>query len=90
MPGQHDNATKEARSRAAIAVAKEMSESYLRALIGTEQEVLFEETEGGLWTGHAMNYVKVWAEGEELHNQVKKVKITGLHKEGVMGEVIDN
>ena len=90
MPGQHDNATKEARSRAAIAVAKEMSESYLRALIGTEQEVLFEETEGGLWTGHAMNYVKVWAEGEELHNQVCKVRITALHKEGVMGEVIDS
>ena len=90
MPGQHDNATKEARSRAAIAVAKEMSESYLRALIGTEQEVLFEEAEGGLWTGHAMNYVKVWAEGEDLHNQVKKVKIAELHKEGVMGAVIEN
>ena len=67
-----------------------MSESYLRALIGTEQEVLFEEAEGGLWTGHAMNYVKVWAEGTDLHNQVKKVKITGLHKEGLVGEVIDS
>ena len=90
MPGQHDTAPKAARSRAAIAVAKEMSESYLRALIGTEQEVLFEEAEGGLWTGHAMNYVKVWAEGEDLHNQICKVRITALHKEGVMGEVIDN
>ena len=87
MPGQHDNATKEARSRAAIAVAKEMSDEYLRDLIGTEQEVLFEEAEGGLWTGHAMNYVKVWAEGEDLHNQVKKVKITGLHKEGLAGGI---
>jgi len=87
MPGQHDNATKEARSRAAIAVAKEMTENYLRGLIGTAQEVLFEEEEDGLWTGHAMNYVKVWAEGQELHNQVKKVKITGLHKEGLAGEI---
>ena len=90
MPGQLGNAVKEERSRAAIAVAKEMSESYLRALIGTEQEVLFEEAEDGLWTGHAMNYVKVWAEGENLHNQIRKVRVTALHKEGVMGEIIDN
>ena len=88
MPGQHDNATKEARSRAAIAVAKEMSESYLRALIGTEQEVLFEEAEGGLWTGHAMNYVKVWAEGTDLHNQIRQVKITQLYHEGVKGTLL--
>ena len=88
MPGQHDNATKETRSRAAIAVAKQMSQTYLRDLIGTEQEVLFEEEEGGLWTGHAMNYVKVWAEGEDLHNQVKKVKIAELHKEGLLGRLV--
>ena len=89
MPGQHDNATKEARSRAAIAVAGEMSESYRKELIGTVQEVLFEEEEKGLWTGHAMNYVKVWAEGKDLHNQIRRVKITGLHKEGLLGLVTD-
>jgi len=88
MPGQHDNATKEARSRAAIAVAKEMSESYRDALIGTVQEVLFEEEEKGLWTGHAMNYVKVWTEGEDLHNRIRQVKITQLYHEGVKGEMV--
>ena len=85
MPGQHDNATKEARSRAAIAVASEMSESDRKALIGTNQEVLFEEEEKGLWTGHAMNYVKVWVEGGDLHNEIRKVKITELYREGVKG-----
>ena len=89
MPGQHDNATKEARSRAAIAVAGEMSEAYRRALIGTVQEVLFEEEDRGLWTGHAMNYVKVWARGEDLHNEVRTVRVTGLHKEGLLGEVCE-
>ena len=38
MPGQHDNATKEARSRAAIAVAQEMSLAYRQALVGTTQD----------------------------------------------------
>ena len=87
MPGQHDNATKEARSRAAIAVAREMSERYRLALVGTVQQVLFEEPDGALYTGHAPNYVKVYAAGADLHNQVRNVRITGLHKDGVIGEI---
>ena len=86
MPGQHNNATKEARSRAAIAVAEEMSIAYRKNLIGTTQEVLFEEKDGEYFTGHAPNYVKVYAEGENLHNEIRQVRITGLYQDGVMGE----
>ena len=42
MPGQHNNATKEERSRAAIAVAAEMSRAYRENLVGTKLEVLFD------------------------------------------------
>ena len=85
MPGQHDNATKEARSREAIAVAEKMSLAYRNSLLGTVQEVLFEEAEGAYFTGHAPNYVKVYAEGQTLHNQVRKVQITGLYADGLLG-----
>ena len=85
MPGQHNNATKEARSKAAIAVAEEMSVAYRENLMGTVQEVLFEERDGEFFTGHAPNYVKVYAEGENLHNEIRNVKISGLYKDGVMG-----
>ena len=85
MPGQHNNATKEARSKAAIAVAAEMSRAYQEALIGTVQEVLFEEKDGPYFTGHAPNYVKVYVEGEGLHNEIRSVEITGLYKDGVLG-----
>ena len=85
MPGQHNNATKEARSKTAIAVAEEMSIAYRENLIGTVQEVLFEETDGEFFTGHAPNYVKVYTEGENLHNEIRNVEITGLYKDGVMG-----
>ena len=88
MPGQHNNATKEARSKAAIAVAREMSEAYREALIGSVQEVLFEEEDGGYFTGHAPNYVKVYAVGDNLHNQVRKVKITACDREGITGELV--
>ena len=85
MPGQHNNATKEARSRAAIAVAEEMSRTYREKLIGTALEVLFEEKDGDYFTGHAMNYVKVYAEGENLHNEIREVTVTKIHKDGVIG-----
>lgn len=87
MPGQHNNAVKEARSRAAIAVAEEMSRAYREALIGSVQSVLFEDVEDGLFTGHAPNYVKVYVPGEGLHNQVRRVRITGLYKDGLMGSL---
>ena len=88
MPGQHSNAAKEERSRAAIAVAEEMSRTYRENLIGTTQAVLFEEPEGEFYTGHAPNYIKVYARGENLHNQIRSVRITGLHAEGVSGEIV--
>ena len=88
MPGQHSNDTKEARSRAAIAVAEEMSRAYRESLVGSVQQVLFEETDGAYFTGHAPNYVKVYAPGENLHNQVRPVRLTGEYKDGMLGELI--
>ena len=87
MPNQHNNATKDARSKAAIAVAAKMSEDYRRNLIGTRHAVLFEEMEDGLFTGHASNYVKVYAEGENLHNEVKDVEILDIFRDGVLGKL---
>ena len=88
MPGQHDNATKEARSRAAIAVAEEMNRSYRENLIGQTLEVLFEEPDGAFFTGHAPNYIKVYALGEALHNEVRTVRVTGLRGDGVEGQIL--
>ena len=89
MPGQHNNATKDARSKAAMGVAADMNRSYREATIGTTQTVLFEEAEGDFYVGHAPNYVKVYARGESLHNEQRNVKITELHKEGVLGKILE-
>ena len=88
MPGQHPNAVKEARSREAISVAQEMNEAYRQALVGQTLDILFEEPEAGFFTGHAPNYVKVYAQGENLHNQVRPVRITGLFREGLLGQIL--
>jgi threonylcarbamoyladenosine tRNA methylthiotransferase MtaB len=90
MPGQHNNATKDERSKAAIAVAAKMSEDYRRNLIGTTHAVLFDEMEGDFFTGHAPNYVRIYAEGTDLHNKLASVKITGVFRDGVLGEIVGN
>ena len=87
MPGQHNNDTKEARSRAAIAVAEEMSRAYREKLVGTAHAVLFEETDGAYFTGHAPNYVKVYMEGENLHNEIRNVELTEVYKDGMLGRI---
>ena len=87
MPGQHPNAVKEARSRAAIALAEKMAENYRKNLIGSVQNVLFEEPADGYFTGHAPNYTKVYVLGENLYNQVLPVRITGVYADGVLGMI---
>ena len=88
MPGQLGNAVKESRSRAAMAVAEEMNRDYRQSLVGTVQEVLFEEKAGPFYTGHGRNYIRVYAPGEDLHNVIAKVTITGLYADGVQGTLI--
>ena len=89
MPGQHDNATKEARSHAAIAVAEAMSLEYRQSLAGSTQEVLFEEAEGEFFTGHAPNYIKVYVPGEDLHNQIRSVVLTEVYRDGMKGRIVN-
>ena len=87
MPGQLGNAMKEARSREAIAVAGEMNRAYREDMIGSVQEVLFEDRHLALYAGHTPNYMKVYAAGEALHNQLRQVTITGLYEDGLFGVV---
>ena len=87
MPGQHNNATKEHRSQGAIAVADEMNAAYRRSLLGSRQQVLFEEISDGYYTGHAPNSIRVYAEGEDLHNEIRTVRITDLFRDGVVGVI---
>lgn len=86
MPGQHNNATKETRSRAAIALAEEMSRAYREGFVGRTLEVLFEEREGEFYTGHAPNYIKVYARGENLHNEIRTVTVLEVYRDGVLAQ----
>lgn len=85
MQEQIPKAVKSARAASAAAVAQRLSERYRSALLGTTQEVLFEQLEDGWFTGHAKNGVKVYAHGEALHNVLRPVRITALCPDGLQG-----
>lgn len=87
MAGQIPHAVQEQRAQAAQAVAREMEEAYLQALVGSTLPVLFEEEKEGLWQGHAPNYVAVRAVGEDLHNQLRQVTITGVGDGILLGTI---
>ena len=84
MPGQLSNAVKEERSHRASALAGKLSEAYRQEMLGTLQQVLFEEAEGEYYTGHAPNYVKVYMQGQNLHNKIAAVEVTKVFRDGVL------
>ena len=88
MSGQHPNAVKEDRSRRVIAVAEAMNKAYRQAMIGTKQEVLFEEEQDGLFAGHAPNYMKIYVKGKDLHNKILTVSVEKLYKDGLFATEI--
>lgn len=88
MPDQVPKEEKEARAREAIALASELEARWLESRVGRTLPVLFEEEKDGLWQGHAPNYALVRAAGENLHNRLTDVKITGVGEGALAGIVL--
>ncbi len=89
MPHQHSNDTKESRCRTACSIAEKMSLSFRQDMLGSIQEVLFEERAGDFYIGHTPNYMKIYLPTDmELHNQILSVKLTALYEDGVAGVLL--
>ena len=88
MPDQLPNSVKEERSHRAIALAADMEQAFLEGCIGQTMPVLFEEKSGDFYTGHTENYVKVYATGEDLHNQILPVRMDALFSDGLLGTCV--
>jgi hypothetical protein len=80
--------TAKARAKAAAEVCGSSRQAYLNAMIGTEVEVLFEQSQKGLWSGHCPQYCLVKAEGSRLSGEVRRVRITAADGENLFGEIL--
>ena len=79
---------KEERAARAGALAARLHREFLEGCVGETYSVLFEQPVAGRYGGHAPNYMEVAAPGgENLHNQVLPVRITGTDGEILLGEV---
>ena len=87
---QVPKAVKEERARQAAAVAEELHRNYLAACVGAVYPVLFEQPKDGRYFGHAPNYMEVLADGTDLHNQVRNVKVTGTDGASLLGELLED
>ena len=86
---QVPKSVKEARAARAGQVAAELHEKYLRSCVGQTFPVLFEQAgEDGCFVGHAPNYMEVAAAGENLHNCLRSVRITGVDGSILKGEIL--
>ena len=87
---QNHKSVKEERAKRAAAVAAEMHRAYLDGCVGQVYPVLFEQSRGEWFSGHAPNYMEVLTEGGgELHNVVKNVRITRTDGEVLYGEIME-
>ena len=90
MPDQILNSVKEERAHRAQQTALEMEAAYLDRWVGRTVPVLFEEERDGLWRGHTTRYSEVAApSGEDLHNQLRQVRITGRAGNFLCGELCE-
>ena len=80
-------AVKERRAARAAEVASQMHRAYLEGCVGQVYPVLFEQEKDGYYTGHAPNYCEAGVRGEDLHNKVLNVKITGADGDMLIGEL---
>jgi threonylcarbamoyladenosine tRNA methylthiotransferase MtaB len=89
MDNQIPEEIKTARSAELIALGERMSEEYRKRLVGSCQEVLFEELsdvgEEPMYVGYTREYVRVAAvSGESLVNRIVRGKITDM----LSGEIL--
>ena len=88
MPGQIAKSEKAARAARAARIAERMQREYLTSCVGKTLEVIFETESGGESRGHAENYTEVAVPGDVPHGVVRKVKITGVCGEMLVGTAL--
>lgn len=92
MPGQLSRAVKAQRARRLCALAQRLEQSYLESMVGTAQEVLFEEAKDGFIEGYTGTYARVRVNGAspELAGRLYQVDIRQAENGFLLGSIIES
>ena len=89
MPDQVDEGKKHVRTNQLIELGNKLEESFVKALIGSVQSVLFEQAAGdGLAEGYTGQYVRVRAQAQP--NSIHDVRIVRTEGALAFGEIIES
>jgi len=80
---------KKNRTRILIEQGKRKKYAFYEKFLGKKMEVLFEQrNKAGNWTGYTSNYMSIEvSSAEELHNQIRKVKLVENNSEVIKGKL---
>ena len=85
MPDQVPEPVKKERSARLQALGDRLMADYHRLHLGTEQRVLVEEQENGLWTGYTNDYTKAFIRSDEdLHDQFVTGSVVDADESGII------
>lgn len=85
MPDQVPEPVKKERSARLQALGDRLMADYHRLHLGTEQRVLVEEQENGLWTGYTNDYTKAFVRSDEdLHDQFVTGAVVDADESGII------
>lgn len=88
MPDKVEDKVKKARSKEMLALAADGASVFREGFLGGQMTVLFEEGRGGVWSGLAGNYIRVYVpSAEDLTNKLLLVRLKRVHGDGVWGEI---
>jgi len=89
MENQIDGNTKELRSNKLIKLSNKKETEHNASYIENIVSVLLEEREGEFIKGHTTNYINVYVktDKEGIENEIVNVKIRGIYKDGLVGEI---
>ena len=79
---------KQARQNLLMQKKQVVKNAFIEKLIGTEQEVLFEEVNNGYTEGYSGNYVRVYVKGQVECGVISKVKILCAYNDGALAQLI--
>jgi threonylcarbamoyladenosine tRNA methylthiotransferase MtaB len=89
MPDQVKGPEKKRRSAQMLELGALCLADFHSLYAGKTLAVLFEGSKGNLWSGYTGNYIKVQVEsGENLTNRIMPVKLFGLARDGMNGELV--
>ena len=86
---QVEKSVKEERAKRAADIARGMAEEYLAACVGKEFPVLYEQTVGDRFCGHAPNYATVAVAETDLHNRTLLTRIVAVENGMLIGELME-